>query len=146
MKLEFCFGGFEKNNEILSFMKIHSVGAELLIADGRTDMTQRTVALHNSANAHDKTYAYRMYTCFVFVRSQHGLIYCIIVTSNGGRCSSVGIATSYGLDGPGIESRWGARFSAPFQTDPEAHPATCAVGAERGVDYPPSSSDVKERV
>ena len=30
-----------------------------------------------------------------------------------GRDSSVGIATRYGLDGPGIESRWGARFSAP---------------------------------
>ena len=26
--------------------------------------------------------------------------------------SSFGIATDYGLDGPGIESRWGARFSA----------------------------------
>jgi hypothetical protein len=31
-----------------------------------------------------------------------------------GRNSSVGIATRYGMDGPGIESRWGgARFSAP---------------------------------
>jgi hypothetical protein len=31
-----------------------------------------------------------------------------------GHDSSVGIATRYGLDGPGIESRWvGARFSAP---------------------------------
>ena len=27
--------------------------------------------------------------------------------------SSVGIATGYGLDGPEIESRWGATFSAP---------------------------------
>ena len=27
-----------------------------------------------------------------------------------GRCSSVGIATGYGLDGPGIESRWGQGF------------------------------------
>jgi len=27
--------------------------------------------------------------------------------------SSVGIATGYGLDGPGSQSRWGARFSAP---------------------------------
>jgi hypothetical protein len=27
-----------------------------------------------------------------------------------GRNSAVGIATRYGLDGPGIESRWGARF------------------------------------
>ena len=31
----------------------------------------------------------------------------------GGPGSSVGIATGYGLDGPGIEYRWGARFSAP---------------------------------
>jgi len=42
--------------------------------------------------------------------------------------SSVGIATAYGLDGPGIESRWGARFSAPVQTGPEAHPASCKMG------------------
>jgi len=27
-----------------------------------------------------------------------------------GRDSSVGIATAYGLDGPGIESRWGRDF------------------------------------
>jgi len=30
--------------------------------------------------------------------------------------SSVGIATRYRLDGPVIESLWGARFSAPVQT------------------------------
>jgi len=42
--------------------------------------------------------------------------------------SSVGIATGYGLDGPGIESRWGARFSTPVQTDPGAHPASCTMG------------------
>jgi len=42
--------------------------------------------------------------------------------------SSVGTATAYGLDGPGIESRWGARFSAPVQTGPEAHPASCTMG------------------
>jgi hypothetical protein len=41
-----------------------------------------------------------------------------------GRDSSVGIATRYGLDGPGIESRWGARFFAPVQTGPGAHPAS----------------------
>jgi hypothetical protein len=44
------------------------------------------------------------------------------------RDSSVGIATRYGLDGPGIESRWGARFSAPVQTGPGAHPASCTMG------------------
>ena len=42
--------------------------------------------------------------------------------------SVVGIATGYGLDGPGIESRWGARFSTPVQTGPGAHPASCAMG------------------
>ena len=41
--------------------------------------------------------------------------------------SSVGRATGYGLDSPGIESRWGARFSAPVQTGPGAHQATCTM-------------------
>jgi hypothetical protein len=30
-----------------------------------------------------------------------------------GRDGSVGIATRYGLDGPGIESRWGRVFPHP---------------------------------
>jgi hypothetical protein len=38
------------------------------------------------------------------------------------------IATGYGLDGPGIESRWGARFSASVQTGPGTHPASCTMG------------------
>ena len=42
--------------------------------------------------------------------------------------SVVGIATGCGLDGPGIESRWGARFSAPVKTGPGAHPASCTMG------------------
>ena len=42
--------------------------------------------------------------------------------------SSVGIVTGYGLDGPVIEPRWGARFSAPVQTGPGAHPASCTMG------------------
>ena len=65
-----------------------------------------------------------------------------------GRDSSVGIATRYGLGGPGIESRWGARFSAPIQTGPRAYPASYTVGTEsftkvkrpgRGADHPPPS-------
>ena len=39
-----------------------------------------------------------------------------------------GTFTGYGLDGPGIESRWGARFSVPVQTGPGAHQASCAMG------------------
>ena len=40
----------------------------------------------------------------------------------------VDIATDYGLDGPGIESRWEARFSALVQTGSGAHPAPCTMG------------------
>ena len=42
--------------------------------------------------------------------------------------SVVGIATAYWLDGPVIESRWGARFFAPVKTGSEAHPASCTMG------------------
>jgi hypothetical protein len=65
-----------------------------------------------------------------------------------GRDSSVGIAPRYGLDGTGIESRLGARFSAPVQTGPGSHQASYTIGTgsfpgvkwpERGVDYPPPS-------
>jgi len=42
--------------------------------------------------------------------------------------SVVGIATGCGLEGSGIESRWGARFSALVQTVPGAHPASCTMG------------------
>ena len=44
------------------------------------------------------------------------------------RDSSIGIATHYGLYGPGIESRWKARFSAPVQPGPGAHPASYKMG------------------
>jgi hypothetical protein len=41
-----------------------------------------------------------------------------------GRDSVVGIVTRYRMDGPGIESRWWTRLSAPAQTGPGAHPAS----------------------
>jgi len=60
------------------------------------------------------------------------------------------------MDGPGIESQWGARFSAPVQTGPGVHLAFYTIGTGsfpgvkrpgRGVDHPPSSSaEVKERI
>jgi hypothetical protein len=52
---------------------------------------------------------------------------------------SVGIATRYGLDSPGIKSRWGARFSAPVQIGGKA------AGAWRSPPTP-STVKVKERV
>jgi hypothetical protein len=40
--------------------------------------------------------------------------------------SSVSIATDYGLDGPGIESRWGRDFP-PVQIGPGAHLVSCTM-------------------
>jgi hypothetical protein len=72
------------------------------------------------------------------------------------RNGSVGIASYYRLNGPGIESRLGARFSAPVQTGSEAHPTSYSMGTGsfprvnrpgRGVGHQPlSSAEVKERV
>jgi len=75
-----------------------------------------------------------------------------------GRDSSVGIATRYGLDGPGIESRCGE--GEIFRTRPDrpwGPPSLLYDGYRlffpgvkrpgRDVDHPPSSSaEVKERV
>ena len=68
----------------------------------------------------------------------------------------VGIVAHYGLDVLVIESRWGARFSAPVQAGPGAHPVSWRMGTGsfpgvkrpgRGVSHPPpSSTEVKERV
>jgi hypothetical protein len=44
-----------------------------------------------------------------------------------GHDGSVGIATCYRLDGPGIESRWGARFSSPVQNGPGDQTAFCTM-------------------
>ena len=58
-----------------------------------------------------------------------------IISNNmevSGPGSSVDIATDYELEGPEIESQGGGggtRFSAPVQTGPVAHPATCTMGA-----------------
>ena len=65
---------------------------------------------------------------------------------------SVGIPTGYGLDGPGIEYWWEARFSAHVQTGPGAQLASCTMGTgsfaggkvlpRRGADPSPRSSTV----
>ena len=45
-----------------------------------------------------------------------------------GRDKSVGIETRYELHGSGIESRWGARFSAPVQAGLGDYPASYTMG------------------
>jgi hypothetical protein len=53
-----------------------------------------------------------------------------------GRNSSVDIATGYGLDGPGIEPRWGLDFSHTSRKALGTHPVsyTMGTGSFQGVD------------
>ena len=70
--------------------------------------------------------------------------------SRVGQDSLVSIATRYGLDAPGIESRC-EQISAFVQTDPVAHPVSCTIGTGRkavgALRSPPtpSSAEVKTR-
>jgi hypothetical protein len=66
-----------------------------------------------------------------------------------GSGSSVGIATGYGLDGPGDRILMGTRFSANVHTGPETYPAFCTLGTGsfpavkrpgRSADHPPLPS------
>jgi hypothetical protein len=52
-------------------------------------------------------------------------IYIYMYEFQGGLGSSVGIATAYGLEGPGIESRWGRDF--PHLSRPAPRPAQSSV-------------------
>jgi hypothetical protein len=96
--------------------------------------------------------------CCLYFASRIPLCCCKLIklhSTSEGRDSSVGIATRYGLDGRGIESRWGLDF--PHQSRPVQGPIslqTMGAGSSPGlmrpgrcVDYPPlSSTEVKERV
>ena len=67
------------------------------------------------------------------------------INKGGWPGSVVVIATGYGLDGPGIESLWEARFYAPVQTGPGAHPASCTMGTgsfPRGKERPGRDADL----
>ena len=66
-----------------------------------------------------------------------------------GRDSSVGIATRYGLDGTGIESRWGQDFSHPSRPalGPTQPPVQWVKRPGRFADHPrPSKRRGHERV
>ena len=81
-------------------------------------------------------------------------ILCNLLWKHVGWDSSVGIGTLYGLDGPGIEPRWGRDFLHLPQTGPPSLlyngyrvflPGVKRPG--RGIDQPhQSSAEVKERV
>ena len=78
------------------------------------------------------------------------IIYC-----NAGRDSSTGIATRYGLNGPGIESRWVGEISRTRPDRPWGPRSLLYMWyrlisgdtvAGACVDYTPSSAEVEERV
>jgi hypothetical protein len=54
-------------------------------------------------------------------------IYCIVEIDTVVRDSSVGIATHYGLDGPGIESQC-PKFLASLKNGRQDHPAIYTLG------------------
>jgi hypothetical protein len=98
----------------------------------------------------------RVCLCELGCLDRNVLVFMLCPFYNKGHFSVVRIATCYGLDGPGMESRSGARFSTPLQTGPEAHPTSYIIGTwsfpgvdrpECGVDHPPpSGAEVNEGV
>ena len=79
-----------------------------------------------------------------------------LVSRQWGPDSVVGVATRYGLDGPGIESRWGRDVPHPSRPalvpnqSPKNGYRVSFPGVKRpecGIDHPPpSSAEVKEIV
>jgi hypothetical protein len=58
----------------------------------------------------------------------HVVWFCVFNDAVCGSGSSIGIATGYRLGWSGDRIPVGARFSAPVQTGPGAHPASCTMG------------------
>ena len=81
-------------------MKIRTVGGELFLAEGQTDRQDK---------ANNRFSQFRIYNRYCFPRK--------------GRDSSVGIATRYGLDGPGIESRLGGEIFRTCAEQPWGPPS-----------------------
>ena len=83
---------------------------------------------------------------FLSLQGLKTAIFRSLSSSLGGRDSVVGIATRYGLDGSGIESRCGRDFPHPSRPALGAYPASCTMGTGsfpgvkrpgRGADHPP---------
>ena len=88
----------------------------------------------------------KLFLYFVFYK------FFVKLAPNSGPGSVIGIATGYGLDGPGIESRWRRDLThlsrtALGPTQPPIQWISWLKRSGRGVDQPSqSSAEVKERV
>ena len=98
------------------------VGAGLFHADTQRDVTNLIDAFRNSWNAPKKKSLNPLCTTECKHNSQ-GFNFNFIKCNGVGRDSSVGMATGYGLDGLGIESWWGARFSLTCPDRPSGPPS-----------------------
>ena len=83
---------------------------------------------------------YYIFLYFIPSSSRFFLTYTMQMSGPG---SSVGIATDYGLDGPGMESRWGRDFphlSTP-DLEPTQPPERWVTGFSRGKERPGRDAD-----
>jgi hypothetical protein len=74
----------------------------------------------NYLNCYFYYYIFWVVKIHIWPRLTYLMNYCFIYA--GGRVSSVGIATGFGLNGPGIE------IFPRLETGPGAHPAFCTMG------------------
>ena len=97
-----------------------------------------------------------IHTAPLVIKSTHSTnrpYLCVSLGYKVGRDSSVGIATRYWMDGPGIESLWGIDFPYPFRSalGPTQPPIKWSFPGVKqpwpSVDHPSTSrAEVKERV
>ena len=88
-----------------------------LVKDGQAD--KRT-------NCHEDSYK-RIFCCKFSLRKRKKIGDKLQFRISFSRGSSVGIATDYGLDGPGSNPGGDENFP-PLQTGPGAHPVSCTMG------------------
>ena len=99
----------------------HSLIRHTVLPHKSVSQPVERVPLAELAIPEQNDHIYEKYNCEIYVTST--VPFLIRVNPD----SSVNIVTRDGQHGPGIESRWGAKFSAPVQTMPGDHLASYTV-------------------